>query len=170
MEIEIKTFSLPGISLPPLTCFLPAAQTLNIRSLCCSLMQIWSVIPPKCVFHSPTHSPGSPGKLALKSHCSPFCLSQGSISEHDSPRCRAHTWQHLQPSGTRGTPAAHWGAEAGQRQGLLQSWHRTWQKNTKNGEEVREWNMQRMKTDRKLLQRKKNREIFRGCITVGANI
>lgn len=76
--------------------------------------------------HLLTHSPASPGRLRLKSHCSPFWLSQGNLSVQGSPRCRAHTWQHRQPSSTRGTPGGHWGAGPGQLQGWSQSWQKTW--------------------------------------------
>lgn len=55
----------------------------------------------------------------------PWLESQTWRWSQGSPSRRAHTWQQLQPSSTRGTPSGHRGGGQGQAHGVGHSWAHT---------------------------------------------
>lgn len=58
----------------------------------------------------------------------PWLESQTWRWSQGSPSRRAHTWQQLQPSSTRGTPSGHRGGGQGQAHGVGHSWAHTFEK------------------------------------------
>lgn len=77
---------------------------------------------------SPTQMPVLLWTSVEYSHRSPLRVSQGFMSEHGWPLCRAHTRQQAQSSRIRGTPGGHSGGSSGHWHLRGQTWDQvTWQ-------------------------------------------